>query len=119
MILEKIEAKLKEIDEHVFYGIADKKEMKGKPWNYIVFNRTEMRISPTKKGYADVYSVHLIRENYIPEDLPLLVIEKMESIGEGIRVSDSNAEYDYMEQPSTNRVVEMCSIDFVKPKKKV
>lgn len=117
MILEKIEEKLKEIDENVFYGIADTEEMKGKPWNYIVFDRTEMRISPTKKGYADVYSVHLIRENFIPEDLPLTVIEKMESIGEGIRVA--NAEYDYMEKPNTHKVVEMLSIDFVKPKKKV
>lgn len=117
MILEKIKNKLQEIDPYVFYGMADKEEMKSKPWNYTVFDRSTMRISSSKTGYTDVYSVHLIRENFIPEELPIAVIEKMEEI-EGIKVASSDATYEYIEKPNTNKVVEICSIDFTKPKKK-
>lgn len=114
MILNDIKEKLKEIDNNVFYGMVDN-SMNETVWNYIVFNRTKMSIGATKTSLSDYYSVHIIRENFIPEDLPMEVIEKMKEIS-GMRVV-GDGKYDYYPKPNTNNVVEMFTIDFVKPKK--
>lgn len=117
MILEEIQKKLLEVDDNVFYGMVDG-SMAETVWNYIVFNRSTMGITPNKTGYTDRYTVHIVRENWIPEGLELEVIDKMLEIA-GMRLAGNDAEYTYVEKPKTNVVVEMLSIDFVRPKKKV
>lgn len=116
MILEDITNKLKEIDENVFYGIVDN-SMREIPWNYIVFERKRMRTNENKTGYSYFYSVHIIREAFIPEGLEESMIAKMLEIP-GMRLAGDDGEYDYILKPNTNTVVEMFSIDFVKARKK-
>lgn len=116
MILETIENKLKELDSNVFYGVVDD-SMRETAWNYTVFNRRNLKSSTNKNGYNTVFSVHIIRENYIPEGLEEDFIEKMLEI-EGVRTA-SDGQYDYVMKPNTNIVVEMFSIDFVRARKKV
>lgn len=115
MILQDITKKLEEIDPVVFYGAVDRK-MKTEVWDYIVFNRTTMKSNPNKTGYTDYYTVHIIRETFIPEGLAEEVIEKMSEIG--MKVAASDSEYNYMVKPNTDAVVEMLSIDFMKARKK-
>ena len=62
------------------------------------------------------FSVNIIRENFIPEGLDLAVIEKMLEIP-GMRLAGTDMEYAYTAKPNTNVVVEMLSIDFVRPVK--
>lgn len=116
MILEDIKNKLHEVDENVFYGMVSK-SMNETLWNYIVFDRSFMGISANKTGYTDKFTVHIVREEWIPEDVVFEVIDKMLEIP-GMRLAGNDAVYNYVEKPKTNIVIEMLSIDFVKPKKK-
>ena len=115
MILNEIKTNLKELDEHVFYGMVDN-SMQETLWNYIVFNRTTMKASQNKTGYTDYYTVHIIREEWIPEGFEIDVINKMLEIN-GMRLAGNDAVYSYVPKPNTNIVVEMLSIDFMKAKK--
>ena len=115
MILNEIQTKLKELDEHVFYGMVDN-SMQETLWNYIVFNRTTMKPNQNKTGYTDYYTVHIIREEWIPEGFEIDVINKMLEIN-GMRLAGNDAVYSYVPKPNTNIVVEMLSIDFMKAKK--
>ena len=117
MILEEIKAKLEEIDTNVFYGMVDD-SMRETLWNYIVFNRVRLSANANKTGFSDYYSVHIIRENWIPEGLDTEVINKMLEI-DGMRLAGNEGTYNYILKPNTNTVVEMLSLDFVKARKKV
>lgn len=115
MILNDIKTKLKELDNNVFYGMVDN-VMQKTHWNYIVFNRTTMKPNTNKSGYSDYFTVHIIREEWIPEGFEIEVINKMLEI-DGMRLAGNDAVYTYVPKPNTNIVVEMLSIDFVKAKK--
>lgn len=117
MILEEIKAKLEEIDTNVFYGMVDD-SMRETLWNYIVFSRSKLSASTNKTAYSDYYSVHIIRENWLPEGLDIQVIDKMLEI-DGMRLAGSDGTYHYILKPKTNIVVEMLSLEFVKVRKKV
>lgn len=115
MILNEIKQKLEEIDSHVFYGMVDD-SMQKTLWNYIVFNRNVMKENQNRTGYTDYYTVHIIREEWIPEGLEIEVINKMLEIN-GMRLSGADAIYTYVPKPNTNIVVEMLSIGFMRAKK--
>ena len=115
MILDEIQKKLKEVDDHVFYGMVDN-AMQATFWDYIVFNRTTMKANQNKTGYTDYFTVHIIRENWIPEGFEVDVINKMLEIN-GMRLAGNDAVYSYVPKPNTNVVIEMLSIDFMKAKK--
>lgn len=117
MILNDIKNALKEFDENVFYGLADPK-MKDELWNYIVFDRSVKKISENKTGFSTVYSVHIIREEFIPEGLEEEVIKKVLAIP-GMKLAGNDGEYVYVAKQNTDTVVEMFSIDFVKASKRV
>lgn len=115
MILKEIQNKLEEIDPNVFYGMAD--ELKeGELWNYIVFNRSLLKSTGNNTGYSAVYGVHVVRENFIPEGLETTIIDKMKEIA-GIRLAGTDMRYDYTMKPKTNTVIEIFSVEFVKPVK--
>lgn len=120
MILNEIKEKLEEIDPIVFYGAVKRKKMQEKPWNYIVFNRTVMGSNNNKTGHSDVYTVNIVREEFIPEGLAEEIIEKLAGVNgiKGMKESANDAEYNYMVKPNSDDVVEMLSIDFVKARKK-
>ena len=117
MILNDIKEKLEEIDENVFYGAVNSR-MKETLWNYTVFNRVKLSPNQNKTGYTAEYSVHIVREDFIPEGLEEEVIEALKSI-KGVRVNSEGGSYDYVTKPSTDTVVEMFSINFYIPRKAV
>lgn len=114
MILNQIKEKLSEIDPNVFYGMVDN-SMKETVWDYIVFDRKSLKLNQSKSSYTEVYSVHIIREEYIPEGLEVKVINKMLEIN-GMRSGDDGI-YTYVQKTNTNIVVEMFSVDFIRAKK--
>ena len=116
MILDKIQSKLLELDQNVFYGAADN-SLRETLWNYIVFNRKPTKISVNQTSYTYYFSVNIIRENYIPEGLDLEVIKKMKEVP-GMKLAGTDMEYNYIKKPNTNTVVEMLSIDFIKTEKR-
>ena len=117
MLLNEIQTKLEEIEPRVYYGMVDK-AVRETEWNYIVFNRTPLKITGNCTGYSDGFDVHIIRENYIPEGLDVAVINKMREIS-GVRVAGDNHEYTYIQKPNTNTVVEMLSLHFTRARKNV
>lgn len=116
MILNEIKEKLEQVDQNVFYGAVHSR-MKETLWDYTVFNRKTLKPSTNRTGYTDVFSVHIVRENFIPEGLEESVIELLLSIP-GMKLSQNDGEYDYVTKPGTNIVVEMFSIDFMRARKR-
>lgn len=115
MILNDIKEKLQAIDPNVFYGAVDN-AVRETVWDYTVFERTRIAISSNKTSYSYYFTVHIVRENFIPEGVERSVIDSMCEIA-GMRIADSDPVYTYAVKPNTNTVVEMLSIDFVKPVK--
>ena len=118
MLLEDIQKKLEEIDSNVFYGMADDEKITGK-WDYIVFMRKVLSIADTKQGYTDRFTIAIIREDFIPEGLEIQIIDKMLEIP-GMRLASSDCPYNYIKKPNTtNIVVEILTMEFVKARKRV
>lgn len=115
MILNDIKEKLLEIDPNVFYGMVDN-SMRETVWDYTVFERKTIAINTQKTSYSYYFSIHVVRENFIPEGLDKTVIDKVCEIP-GMRLADNTPTFSYVPKPNTNVVVEMLSIDFVKPVK--
>ena len=116
MILQEIKDKLSEIDPHVFYGMVDDTVITDE-WNYIVFMRKSLSTGGNKTGYSDRFTVAIIREGFIPEGLDVAVINKMCEI-EGMRLANPDCLYNYTLKPSTNTVVELLTMEFVKARKR-
>lgn len=117
MILDDIKAKLTEIDPKVFYGMADEREITDE-WNYIVFMRKGVSFSESKRSFTDRFTVAVIREDYIPEGMDKEIIDKLCSI-DGVRVADPDFQYNYVQKPNTNTVVEILTMEFVRARKRV
>lgn len=115
MILDELKTQLETIETNVFYGIVDNKMM-NTLWNYIVFNRNAIKIKDSKTGFTDVYSVTLVRENFIPDGEIDKMIQAITSIP-GMRIAGSDGVFNYTEKPGSNTVIELFTIDFVKPRK--
>lgn len=116
MILEDIQQKLEGIDSKVFYGKVDAKEIEN-DWNYIVFMRKKLSYDAQKKGFSDRFVVAVIRENFIPDGLENDVIEAMCTIN-GMRLSSTDGDYNYVQKPNTNTVVEILTLEFVRARKR-
>lgn len=111
-----IQNKLLEIDDHVYYGmIPDNVEIND--WNYLVFGQRKLRKSGTNGTDLNKYwYVTIVRENYIPDDFEEQVIKKMAEIS-GLRLADSDFEYNYTTKGNTDIVVEILELQFTKMKK--
>lgn len=116
-MLQTIEAVLKEVCEPVFYGTANDVS-NAALWNYIVFFRDRTARSATNKGFSDYFRVGIVHENWVPAELIDAVIEKMGQIP-GMRLAESDIDFDYTVKPSTSAVVEVASLLFVCPRKRV
>lgn len=117
MILEEIESKLLDVDPLVFYGKVDESKVT-KEWNYIVFMRKSLGVGSQKKEYSDRFVVAVIRENFIPEGIDTVVIDKMCEIP-GMRLASPDCPYAYTKKPGTNTVVEVLTMEFVRARKRV
>lgn len=115
MLLTDIEAALQEIDPRVYYGMVDE-TVKDIVWNYTVFNRTAIKHSSNRTSASDYFDVHIIRENYIPEGIDTEIIDKLCELP-GVRLSGSDSEFNYVQKPNTNIVVEMLTIHFLRARK--
>lgn len=115
MILDDIKNKLKEVDENVFYGAVNR-SIREMVWDYIVFERKNIDIKAEKTGRSYYFTVHIVREEFIPEGIELDVIDKMLEIP-GMKLAGETPTFDYIVKPNTDIVVEMLSISFVRPVK--
>lgn len=113
-MLNEIKEKLLEVDPVVYYGIVDsnRREM---AWDYIVFERSKIVFNQNKSSRSYYITVHIIRENFVPEGFEQTVIDKLCEIA-GMRVS-GDPDFQYVQKPNTNIVVEVLSIEFVLPVK--
>lgn len=113
----KIKEKLLELEPNIYYGmIPDNVDIK--EWNYFVFGQEKISKGGTSltdlQGY---WYVTIVRENFIPDETVLDVIEKMKEIT-GLRLADGDYEYNYVQKGSTNIIVEMLQLKFTKMKKR-
>lgn len=111
-LLNDIERQLKTLDDNVYYGLADKEN----DWNYIVFCRNNTAISTNKTGKTRYYSVAVVREGYVDENMEERLIKAMEEIP-GMKVSHESIGYAYMKKPNTNLVIEIMEMVFYKSEK--
>lgn len=112
-MLEEIKNKLLELDPNVYYGLADKQN----EWNYIVFARHRTKLSENNTGKTEYYSVAVVRENYVEEEILDNLIDKMRKIP-GIRIAKEDAGYSCIKKPNTNMVVEIMEVTFCRAVKK-
>ena len=115
MILADIEAALKEIDPNVYYGTVDGSQRET-VWDYIVFNRTKIKRSANMTSASDCFDVHIIRENYIPEELEEEIIAKLCALP-GVRLAMEDNIFVQDRKPNTNIVIEILTIPFVRARK--
>lgn len=86
-------------------------------WNYYVFRRTNLK----KKGaggtdFTRCYTVAIVREDYIPENHEFEVIKTVRE-HTGLRLADTDIQYDYTFKGATDLVVEVAIITFAEPLK--
>lgn len=87
--------------------------------NYIVFNRSVTSRSGTSKtDFNKYYEIHLVHEDFIPEDSEFTLINKILEIP-GIKLASNDIEYDYAIKSKTKTVVEIATITFTKALKGV
>lgn len=116
-MLELIESKLQEVLNPVFYGTAGNVENIDL-WNYIVFWRDSTKRSANNTSFTDYYTVAIIHENWVPDDLIEQIITNMESI-RGVRLANSDVDFNYSRKPSTDAVIEIATLTFCCPRKRV
>lgn len=118
MILDEIRNQLETVDPNVFYGLVDDERLKQLDFvcDYIVFNRVKPSYGANLTSISDYFDVHIIRENFIPEDMDIAVIEAMSKIA-GVRRAKEDGAYNYVRKPNTNAVLEMLTLHFVRARK--
>lgn len=117
ILLKSIETKLYEVADKVYYGSADPEDNIAL-WNYIVFLRDAIRRNTNSTNFSDYYTVAIVHENWVPQEMIDAVIEKVETIP-GVRLAQSDIDFNYTRKPGTNAVIEVASIPFVHARKKV
>ena len=110
-MLNKIEEILKKEKLPVFYGLVPEDEDIDN-WNYFVHNRADMEKSGNV-DYKQYYQVHIVCENYVPEEMVIEIVKKIKAIP-GMRVADIPIKYNYILKGNTGIVVEMATITFVR-----
>ena len=115
-MLVDIESKLKEVTDLVFYGSADDVG-NAALWNYIVFFRDKTARNQNNTSYTDYYTVAIIHENWVPNEMIEMVISNLETLP-GVRLANSDIGFDYTRKPSTNAVIEIATLTFSRPRKK-
>ena len=116
-MLELIESKLQEVLNPVYYGSARDDE-NITLWNYIVFWRDSTKRSSNNTSFTDYYSVAIVHENWVPNELIDQTIAQMEAIP-GMRLANSEVGFNYSRKPSTNAVIEIATLTFCMPRKRV
>lgn len=116
-MLELIESKLQEILNPVFYGSAGNVENIAL-WNYIVFWRDSTKRSANNTSFTDYFTVAIVHEDWVPDELITKVINNIESIP-GMRLANNEIDFNYSRKPSTDAVIEIATLTFLAPRKRV
>ena len=116
-MLQAIESTLREVQEPVFYGSADDVG-NAVLWNYIVFFRDRRARNQNNTGYTDYFTVAVIHENWVPDEMIEAVIEKVEALP-GFRLANTDVVFDYARKPGTNAVIEVATLTFSRARKRV
>lgn len=115
MWLNDIKEALETLGLPVYYGMAQ--TMDGEDlWDYIVFFRTGIDPSQSKRGLADRFSVALVQENFVDDDKLDALIKALSALP-GVSAALSGTSFEYMAKPGTNTILEAAIVPFVKPSK--
>lgn len=114
-MLETIKETLEAVGLPVWYGAA-KTLTAQDVWDYIVFYRTSLTTSTNKTSFSHTYEVAIVCEEYVPDETVQKVISGMLSIP-GVKFVGNGGTYNYTRKPNTDQVVEVLTLDFVKPAK--
>ena len=86
-------------------------------WNYITFNRVQIKKSGTSmRDYNLYYQINMIHEDYIPEDAVFTLINALSKIS-GLKETNDDVVFDYTIKKNTDTVVEAAVILFTEPLK--
>ena len=116
-MLQAIETTLREMQKPVFYGSADDVG-NAALWNYIVFFRDRKVRNQNNTGYTDYFTVAIIHENWVPDEMIEAVIAKIEAMP-GFRLANADVSFEYTRKPGTNAVIEVASLTFTHVRKRV
>ena len=112
-MLEEIQEALSSVGLDVYYGAAG--TMSGEDvWDYIVLYRTSMQPPRNKRGMAEGFEVAVVCEEFVPTETISGVLTAMLAIP-GMRLADTGGTFNYTRKPNTEQVVEIVTIDFVRP----
>lgn len=114
--LKTVSNALKALGKPLFYGRAGTLDG-GDIWDYLVFFRRSLKATANKNGLADRYTVAIVQEEYVSDETVYGVIDAMTGIP-GMRLADGEQLYNYTVKPNTDTVIEILTLDFVKPKKR-
>lgn len=117
-MLKLIESKLQEVLNPVYYGVARDDEENITLWNYIVFWRDNTKRSTNNTSFTDYYTVAIVHEDWVPHELIEQIISNLEGIP-GMKLSNSEIGYNYSRKPSTKAVIEIATLTFSCPRKRV
>ncbi|MFR2662179.1 MAG: hypothetical protein ACLS9Q_08095 [[Clostridium] scindens] len=107
---EKIEEKLKELGEEVYYGGGRFKDRE--TWDCIVFGKRKMKASAGTN--TQIWFAAIVKEECIPKGLEDSLIQKMREAG--MKRADTAAVYDYTAK-SGECMVEICTMEFFRSSK--
>ena len=117
-MLEQLEKKLQEVMPIVYYGAAQDDEENITLWNYIVFWRGRTTRNQNNTGFTDYYSVAIVHENWVPDEMIEATISKIETLP-GVRLANSDIDFNYTRKASTNAVIEIATLTFGHARKRV
>lgn len=114
-MLNEIKTALDTLGLPVFYGQAGTIDGED-PWDYVVFFRNTTAPTGNKTALADSFTVALVQEEYVPEDIISKAIKAVTGVP-GVRLAAAGIEYGYSTKPNTTATIEVALINFVKPSK--
>ena len=115
-VLSDVQTALAALGVPVFYGAVDTLSPE-EVWDYVVFFRRNLSPTGGKTGIAQTYEVALVFEEYVPDEKVWACVDAMTALP-GFRLADTGGEYQYTKKPSTEQVIEILTLDFVRPLKR-
>ena len=100
--------------EAVYYGMCPERSLP--KWNYFVFDRLSTTKASNRLDWETRYQIHIIHEDYIPEQYVERVIAALEAPGNPLfRTTTDSVSYQYTTKGNTSVVVELATITVVHP----
>lgn len=115
-MLRDIQRALEALGVPVYYGQAGTLTTED-VWDYVVFFRRTLGPTGGKTGLAQTYEVAIVFEEFVPDEQVFACIDAMTALP-GFRLADNGGEYQYTTKPGTEQVIEILTLDFVRPMKR-